>query len=534
MADIFELDKILTEKRESQEAIPTIFDEEEAPLTDEETESLRSELNDDKILVISDKDAQGAQKQVSLEEYTSDLDKKIVELTGDIDKAKEAKEVLRLVDNGDIKESVTEAKEAAKKEMTTIFKNLAVDRELTDEEINSANDDAIRAIQNYFKIERLDSEDLSKKLRKIPFQTLVSFLPDNFVRIYTTKEERLTKPLEAKDKLLAAIAYLVVTGPEADYLNEFIDRENRLSLVSKELLQCQVDLSAALQKEESMAELIKEAYAYCPKDESFWSKHIAIPNRVHNDFAQRVVLYKHYQKAYIDIYAKYSNDESLGSDIRERALAIIQDEIDDCENKIQAYAKVCDLDILPDLWNTLINRYASNKKTSLDYLYKECINAVERIRKCKQDLPFPGYDGQMKKPEIIFKNYLQSFSHMVTTYNKELQKAKDSDDADASADKFTQLQIDGYEDVDVHTVYAMMVLILMGRVLKHYFKNTMTKYDAIMLDSYFQLFCKMGTDIYIMRDIWNIMQHGLKLVLNNWYVPAKKKAQKKTALKNKK
>ena len=64
-----------------------------------------------------------------------------------------------------------------------------------------------------------------------------------------------------------------------------------------------------------------------------------------------------------------------------------------------------------------------------------------------------------------------------------------------------------------------MIVILMGRIMKRFSSNTHTKYDAIMLDCYFQLFCKMGTDIYIMTDIWNMMKNDLVYILEKFYIP---------------
>ena len=61
----------------------------------------------------------------------------------------------------------------------------------------------------------------------------------------------------------------------------------------------------------------------------------------------------------------------------------------------------------------------------------------------------------------------------------------------------------------------------MGRILKRCTKNNSDKYDAITLDAYFQMFCRMGTDIYVMRDMWMLTQDFVKYCLEHYYLPGK-------------
>ena len=521
MSNILELDAILEERKKQQEEIPTVF-ENDPEVTEEELDSIRKDTDENgDILLIKDKDETGKEVTASLEEYTSDMNEKIANLSDDPDKAKD---ILRLVDNGDINADLEKVKEDAKAHMMGAFKSMAISDEITDDVINTANEKAIKAIQDHFHMDRLDSDILSKKLKKYNARQLMQILPQEFIDLYVSKKEQATNPDITKEKLIATIAYLVVTGPEADYLNEYIDRENRMALISKELLQCQVDFSDMLKDDRFMADIIREAYKYAPKDESFWSKHIQVPNRVHNEFAQRVVLYQKYLEGYLKISDEHAGDED--------AQKIIQEEIDDCNAKIEVYQSVCDLEIIPQLWKTLIDRYKSNKKMNTEFIYKEALAAIDKVKRCKQDLPFPGYDGSSKKPEVVFPNYLKAFTGMIARYNEELSKAMESADESTDLRGINEIHLTGYDDNDVHTIFAMLVLILMGRVLKKYFSNNMTKYDAIALDSYFRIFCKIGTDIYIMQDFWKCMSEDIKYILDTWYLPEKNKYITKNAKKN--
>ena len=523
MSNILELDAILEERKKQQEEIPNVF-EEDPEVTEEELDSIRKDTDDEgNMLLIKDKDETGKEVTSSLEEYTADMNEKIAKLSDDPDKAKD---ILRLVDNGDITADLEKVKEDTKTHMMDAFKSMAISDDLTDETINNANEKAIKAIQDHFHMDRLDSDVLAKKLKKYNARQLMQILPQEFIDLYVSKKEQATNPDMTKEKLIATIAYLVVTGPEADYLNEYIDRENRMALISKELLQCQVDFSDMLKDERYMADIIREAYKYAPKDESFWSKHIQVPNRVHNEFAQRAVMYQKYLEGYLKISDEHAGDED--------AQKIIQEEIEDCNAKIEVYQSVCNLEIIPQLWKTLMDRYKSNKKMSTEFIYKEALNAIDKVKRCKQDLPFPGYDGNSKKPEIVFTSYLTAFTKMIDNYNEELEKAMKTADDTTDLRGIGKLHLNGYDDTDVHTIFAMLLLILMGRVLKKYFSNSMTKYDAIALDSYFRIFCKIGTDIYIMQDFWNYMKEDVKYALDTWYLPEKKSYVAKQSKKAKK
>lgn len=528
MSSILELDKMLEEKRKQQEEVPNVFDD-NATISNDEIEKLRAETDEnDNILMITERDAEGNQLTTSsLEEYTADLDTKIANLSDDPEKANE---ILRLVNNGDIKDTADKMKDQAKAEMMQALRSMAVDGENRPEsDIDRINNDALKSIQKTLGITRLDSEDVAKRLKKMTTRDILKMLPQEFVDLYVSKEEQLKDLNAVRERLLATLAYLIVTGPEADYLNEYIDRENRLMLVSKELLKCRVDFSEILKDDRVMADMIREAYKYAPKDDTFWSKYIKSPNRVHNDFAQRAVLYQRYLEAYQKIAEQYKDDEA--------AMEIIQEELDDCSAKIEVYTNICNLNDIPNLWNILIDRYKNNKKMSIDFLYKECLSAIDKIRRCKQNLPFPGFDGKAKRPEMIFVSYMQSFVPMLTKYNEELSKAIESETKTLGEfeklDQYgiTEIHISGYEDNDVHTIYAMLLLILMGRVLKKFFSNTMTRFDAITLDSYFRIFCKIGTDIYIMQEFWDLMRGGIKDILDTWYLPEKKKYDDKKAKK---
>ena len=71
--------------------------------------------------------------------------------------------------------------------------------------------------------------------------------------------------------------------------------------------------------------------------------------------------------------------------------------------------------------------------------------------------------------------------------------------------KIQAIALPPYDGQMVHKVFALVLSILMGRVMKKCTENTATKYDAIILDSYFKIFCSLGMDIYTMTEIWELV-----------------------------
>ena len=67
----------------------------------------------------------------------------------------------------------------------------------------------------------------------------------------------------------------------------------------------------------------------------------------------------------------------------------------------------------------------------------------------------------------------------------------------------------------VAETFSTLLVILMGRILKKLYGNHQDKYDAITLDSYFQIFCRMGMDIYIMQDFWTMMKDFVQYTIDN-------------------
>lgn len=536
--NLIDLQKELKKReKESEELAKESFGGENVELTQQERDRL-AELENTRRLVVSETTQTGMKKDTGLAEYAKSLDDRMAAIT----ESAPMRETLKLINSGDITKSTEEMKAQTRENAIKAFRELSVTEEdISDDDYMEINNRTFAALQQYFNMERMDADIIVKKLSKLSLRQICDILPAEFTKTYVTEHEIAINHVKAKERMLASLSYLAVTGPEMDYLNEYIEDENRLAMVSQRLLQCQVDFADMIKDERTMSEIIRDTVDLCPVDTSFWAKYIKMPNRVHNEFAQRVVLQTRYKEAYEQILEEYpaisleeyaDQPEELSEKAREaavvdRARAMIQAEIDEASNKIDVYTNVTEMELLKEKWPMIVGRFGPNskqKKMSMDYLIKEAVAAIERIRRCKQDLPFPGYDGS-KRPEAIFMAFVRDYTHMIERYNAAATEISEKE-PDQDVHSF-MIRIDGIPDEATATVLAISVALLMGRIVKALTKNTSTKYDAIMLDSYFQLFCRMGLDIYIMQDVWSLVKDFVEYTVRTYYNPATDAAKKK-------
>ena len=497
------------------------FNKDNATLTEKEQsllEELREQQNNEKsVLMVTDTDADGKSVQVPAEDFAKSLDERVAEIPG-VDEG--SVQMLKTINSGDIIKSVEQIKSETKDKALQLFRTMSVNQkateELSDEGYMDINNQAIAAIQKYLGVDKLVADEVTKKLSKLPLRELLKILPQEFLDIYMTPEEQKFANVNAKERLMAVIAYLTTTGPELDYLNDYIDEENKLMIVSKRLMQCQVDFGNMLKDDKKMSELLAQSYAISPADDSFWSKHIRNPKQVHNEFAQRVVIYQEFKKGFETILKDYPEcPENI------KARETILQEISECDMKIDVYRKICDLTMMSDLWSILEERLKINKKTTMQSLTYEANEAIEKLRRCKQNLPFPGYDGKEKRADRIMSNCIVAMIKMFQGYNNAITAIHDKNESGEDEVGVAPIAIEGYDSTDVWTVYSVLLIIIMGRILKRCTKNNSDKYDAITLDAYFQMFCRMGTDIYVMRDMWMLTQDFVKYCLEHYYLPGK-------------
>ena len=478
-------------------------------LTEEEKEILAKAQQDD-IVVINEETPAGSTSQTPISEYAAPLDSN-VETIGD------KNDVLKTINSGDIIQSVKSEQTKLLNQARKALNEVAIsDVDITDEELRELNDDVLRAIKEELHIDKYNSDEISKALNKYSLSNLVRFLPERYVSLYVTKGEIKANSVRAKDRLCAAINFLIIAGPEVDYLNEYISNEQRIITVTEQLMKCNVDLAEMLKDKKRISEIAEKARLISPQDDSIWSKYIKNdPKRLHNEFAQKAVIFQEYSKAYGKIKEEYKDQPD--------ALEVIQEQIDECDKKASVYIDVCNFELFKSLFDILNIRLRSGtgKKAGPKYIMDEAFSSFERIRKSKQSVSFPIYDAdKARNPLVLFKQYVLQYPIAIMQYNDTIRSILNKVPPEGmelvEATGVNVLEIDGYKDEEVAYTMSIVLLIIFGRIMKKLGGNRATKYDAIELDAYFICYCKLCTDVYLMQDVWNIVKDLVKFILENW------------------
>lgn len=493
------------------------FNAEDMELTPEEKEKLQ-EMKSRTEVVITETTPAGTSSTTPMETYMAGIDESIKNI-----RDSSGNFVAKGLNVGDIKRTTEQMKADAQKRAVSAFRKMALDQEFerTDDDIISINNQAIAAIQAYLKVDKLDANEIIRKFRKLSLKQIAEILPQEFTEIYLKESEIIANNLPAKERLLATLGYLSVTGPELDYLNEYIDHENKLMMLSHRMVECQLTIAEVLKSQESLVELAKKANALVPSNpDSPWAKYIkGGPRRLHNEFAQKAVVTEMTQNEYEKLLDEYKDDPEC--------TAQIQEQIDESRMKYEAYLNITELTLMRELWASLIARLKADKRTNYKSLEREAISAIDRIRRAKQNVSFPIYaEGKPgnNKPEVLYRMYMDQYPVVIGTCNETIKAVREKDpDGMIGTEDIRPIEIEGFTNQQVHEMFAILLLILYGRIMKKLMPLDQTKYQAIELDMYFTMYCKLITDVYLMDSVWSMMRDFVEYALRNWPAPTGKK-----------
>lgn len=445
-------------------------------LTEKDLESLEK-IKRDFSVVVSETDGVG-RKETPVDEYTASIESRVEHLKNSLGNDT----TLRMVNRGDIRKTTEEIQKDVRDKVLTTMRTLSNDETLEAEDYMKINNEAITALCSYFNMKIVDADRLASKMANLGARQLISILPKRFVELYMGETEITNKNAnKIKERLIAAVAYIAVTGPEMDYLNDYIEHENHLVEVGQRLIKCQIELTDVLKTDESLAEVLKRSRVALP-DYEIWSKYIKEPAFVMNQFAQRAVTHDMLADSYEKLLEEYTDED---------AVARIKTEVLESRLKAEMYRTVTNLEQFRYLLKVYMERIDKDKRKSMKMLEKDALDAVIRIKRCKLNLSFPGYTGKEYNDKQILDAGRTALRNAITQYVNTL---------DTIRERVTDLNVPTHI-VDADKC-ALLLIIVMGRLVKSLTRNNaFDKYNAIMLDAYFQMFCEVSADIYVMNDI---------------------------------
>ena len=464
----------------------TLTDEEKAKL-----EELKKRYHSDKTVTIVTTTATGESTEVAAIDYFRSVDENM-ETMNSVN-AEGVEQEVKLVNKSD-DNFLDEAANAMKNMSSIIYdqiRNFMVNPETSDERIR----EIILRVSEICKQElgqsTITSDMVQAYFFKKTYKYIADLFPEDIIAEFITEDDVLNDPIACKEKLANIFGIMILQKDEFDATNEYIEQNMKVVQILSRLEECGHDLAEALKSPETFAEAVARSRAdtgepkldeVVQKYKDFFKVRV---NGSYDYFTIRYVMMRELAAAYEKVKSEYGDQESID---------IIQNEIDECYKKAERHLDVANLTHFRTVYEQFEKAAKTDKRTSKKGLQLQGRNYIEKIKKCKVDLSFPGYTPDMKNANAIYLGYLKRMKDVCAAYNSAIDKSVDNNLVDLKK-----------IDCDVEA-FADVLLVTMGRLMKSLNKNTSDKYDALELHGYFQRFSQIGLDLFSIPTFYDIVK----------------------------
>lgn len=479
------------------------YREHNTELTDDEKAKL-AELkakfhHDDKSVSVVTRQYGGESVSVDIREYFRMVDQYMESATNSISKAD-----LKLVNKTD--DNIF----ANASELLSVFNTMTVDqikgcaaKELTSEEIASISKHVSDVCKKDLGREKITSEMVTayyeKAVKNWTYDDIVEHFGEEFTNAFLPESECKTNVLRTRTIFMNVISLLIVNSDEINNLNAYIDYNERVVEVLERLAKCGEDVADVLKIPEGFADAAarsREETGF-PKLHEYAKKYSGYfkirADGSYDYFAIRYVMMRELAKAYEKVKPEYE----LLADIE-----IVDGEIEESLKKADCYLNVAELKTFKEVYAAYEASAMSDKRTSAAGLRTQGKGYVEKIRKSKVSLNFPGYMASYNNSNQILNGYYKHMTNVVKNYNAAIDVAKKDG-------------VEGLEKIECDVdILAGVLLTIMSRLMKKLSKNTSDKYDALTLSSYFKRYAQIGMDLYSLPDMYNIVRPMVEYISN--------------------
>lgn len=461
-------------------------------LTDEERRTLE-EIRSEKRLTVVQEDEFGRKTEVTAAEYVKELDDRIVKTN--------TTPPVKLMDGFDLPDVAKVHDEMAD---TVKSKVIGQINDLTGTELDTAEfdrltEETMTALRKMFKMDTLDADRVIGKLSKMPLSVIAASLPRDIITTFCSEDELRYHQAKAKQTLVAAIGFLIVTGPQLDNLTDYINHENRKMTVMARITQCEVDTKTMLTSDESLAQLVEETkHLRDDRAASFEEIIHQQPDPCYTLFSKYAVMSDKMADAYLELMEEFQDAEDR---------VLIEKEVEINRNKANVYRSICNLDLFNSRAIIYLDSIRNDKRISADYIEKQAMDVVDRLKRLKIPVSFPGYTGNETTSREVYYQYI---GIMIGRIDRETKK-RDPGVVESYNTAIKMLDRSDKDTSDLMPIkhdaklFADAIIIIMGRIAKYLSRNTSTKYDAIIMDGYFKLFCMMPSDIFMINHMNKIL-----------------------------
>lgn len=363
--------------------------------------------------------------------------------------------------------------------------------------LESISSDINNLCINELKISNVDSDGINKYFSNYTITALKNILPRSFVETFIDSGLLITdNATEDRDRIINIIGMMVMSKNEIGRMNDYIEYSEKVMQVLIRLEECGKELSEALKNPQTFSEAVERTRAETGNPRinklvmkykvHFKDTNISV-NAGADYFAIRYVMMQELAKAYEKVKAEYSDKDELEA---------IDTEILESKQKAECYLDACQLETFAQVYSAYESAAKSDKRTSRKGLNIQGKTYIDKVRKSKLNLSFPGYQPTMKNSNEIFISYKQHINASVMKYNEMINSVENSNIT-----------------IDCDTeVLAGVLLTVMARLLKRFTKNTSDKFNAISITSYYQRFSRIGTDLFTIWEMYKIVEPIVKYI----------------------
>lgn len=409
-----------------------------------------------------------------------------------VDDIMETKDELKLLAHGE--DSLLSGTLGVLTEMTETTKDsirtLAVGEAMTEEELSKIASEVSAICRKALGRENIDSDSVTTFLAHKPASYFTETFPMEFISRFVD-EDAIKSPMLVKNTLMEIIPMLIVTNDDIANLNTYLEYNERVLQVIQRLEECGHDLAKELKNPEKFATIVARTREETGNpDMRDIAKKYSDYFKTNCDgsydyFAIRYVMQRELANAYETVKLEYINDDEI---------ATVQEEIDEANAKADIYLDVANLTMFKEVYSAYESAAKADKRTSRNALYTQGRSYIDKIRKNRINLNFPGYRPDAKSSAEIQHTYVKYIETAVNAYNKQI--------AAANASGLTELS-EIHCDIEV---FAGVMLTVMARLLKRYSKNTSTKHESLAAHAYFKRFARFGIDIFTVSDMYEIVK----------------------------
>ena len=379
--------------------------------------------------------------------------------------------------------------------------SMSVDENMSVERLNTIIVQVSDLCVRELKTSKITSDMVMEHFSKMTLKKISEIFPMDVIDTFTTEEERFDDPRSAKEKLVSIFSMMIMSRNEVDDLNQYLDNTEKVVNVLLRLEACGKDLAEQLKNPEKFSEIVAKTRLNTgePTVNPALEKYAGIlnhPNTVADGFAVKYVTMMELAEAYRTIKAEYTDLEEIKT---------IEREIEESEEKANRYLNVYHLTDFAEAYKGYETSAKTDKRTNRSRLSTTCKSYIEKIKKCKVNLNFPGYLPEMKTANEIYLAYVKQMEIALSNYNAKIKTI--------STEEPGILQPINSDP----EVFAGVLLIVMGRLLKKLSKNTSNKFESLELYGYFQRFTKMAhntNDVFTIWDVYSIIKPMIEYIEN--------------------